>query len=102
MIDQNTVVQVTFGKQQIINLGLLSVFEYTQPGSNGRFKLTFSRHGSSINKDELGEMVKHITKVIEVSLISDNKQHTYTAILEDVRIKSSEEWELLDITAVCV
>lgn len=42
MIDQNTVVHVGNGKQQSINLGRVSLFEYVSEIGNGEIKLVFT------------------------------------------------------------
>lgn len=100
MIDQDTVVHITFGNQESVNLGSLAVFEYTQPGSNGRIKLTLSKHKGAFDKERLGELVKRVSSVIEITLVSGEETTSYTTILEEIRIKSSDDWELLEITAV--
>lgn len=102
MIDQETVVHVTFGKQQSVNLGKIAIFEYTVPGSNGRMKLTFSHHENPFNKNDIAEIMKRATQIVEISVISDTKQHTYTVTLEEVKLKTGEGWELLELTAVRV
>lgn len=102
MIDQNTVVHVSFGMDQVVNLGKLAIFEYTVPGSNGRLKITFSHHEDPFNKSDIAEIMKRATNVVELTLISDSQKHTYTAILEEVQLKTGEGWELLELTAVRV
>ncbi|HGY5135204.1 hypothetical protein [Citrobacter braakii] len=102
MIDQNTVVHVSFGMDQDVNLGKIAIFEYTVPGSNGRLKITFSHHEDPFNKSDIAEIMKRATNVVELTLISDNQKHAYTVILEEVKLKTGEGWELLELTAVRV
>ncbi|MEX5768861.1 hypothetical protein AB4Y55_24255 [Serratia nematodiphila] len=102
MIDQNTVVHVTFGQQQHINLGNIAIFEYTAPQSNGRLNLIFSRDGTVFNRDDLSEIIKRVSKVIEITIESGEGKHTYEVILEEVKLKAVDSWEQLEITAVRV
>jgi len=102
MIDQNTVVHVTFGQQQQVNLGKIAVFEYTVPGSSGRLKLTFSNHQNPFDKNDIAEIMKRATQVVEISIISESKEHSYTVTLEEVKLQTGEGWELLELTAVCI
>lgn len=102
MIDQSTVVHVTFGQDQVVNLGKIAIFEYTVPGSNGRLKITFSHHEDPFDKDHIAEIMKRATSVVELTLISNNQKHTYTVTLEEVKLKTGAGWELLELTAVRV
>lgn len=102
MIDQETVVHVIFGGQESVNLGKIAIFEYTVPGSNGRMKLTFSQHENPFDKNDIAEIMKRATKIVELSIISATKNHTYTVILEEVNLKTADSWEVLEITAVSV
>lgn len=102
MIDQNTVVHVNLGTQQSVNLGKIAIFEYSAPQSNGRLKLTFSRDTVPFNKNDISEIMKRATSTIEIALISDDKEHMYTVILEEVKLQTGEGWEMLELTAVRV
>lgn len=102
MIDQNTVLHVSIGQNQVVNLGKIAIFEYTVPGSNGRLKITFSHHEDPFDKSDIAEIMKRATNVVQLTLIGDQTKHTYTAILEEVKLKAGEGWELLELTAVRV
>ena len=58
MIDQNTVVRVRYGQEQEVNLGKLSIFEYTAPQSNGRISITFSKDCQQFNRNDVAELMK--------------------------------------------
>jgi hypothetical protein len=102
MIDQNTVVHVNVGLQQSVNLGKISIFEYTAPQSKGRIKLTFSRDSAPFDKNDVSEIMKRARSTVEIAIISDEKEHSYTVILEEVKLQTGEGWELLELTAVRV
>ncbi|HAS1123220.1 hypothetical protein LGR88_13025 [Enterobacter cloacae] len=100
MIDQNTVVRVRYGQGQEVNLGKLSIFEYTAPQSEGRISITFSKNDQQFNRDEVAELMKRTQSAVELVLVSDTKDHTYMVKLEEVKLQTGENWELLELKTV--
>lgn len=100
MIDQNTVVRVRYGNQQEINLGNLSVFEYLAPQSAGRIVLTFSKTGVGFDKADVAELIHRVRGTLELVIVSDTTTDTYTVMLEELKIQSGSNWELLKLTTV--
>lgn len=100
MIDQNTVVRVRYGEGQEVNLGKLSIFEYTAPQSNGRISITFSRDGQQFDRNDVAELMKRAQSTVELILVSDTKDHTYLVKLEEVKLQTGEDWELLELKTV--
>ncbi|WP_336709801.1 MULTISPECIES: hypothetical protein [unclassified Cedecea] len=100
MIDQNTVVHISFDEKKSISLGKLAIFEYTEPGSKGRIKLVFSKYQVPMDKNDIGEIVKKVKSEILISIFTDTADYAYKTILEEVKISVVEEWETLEITAV--
>lgn len=100
MIDQNTVVRVRYGQEQEVNLGKLSVFEYTAPMSDGRISITFSKDGQQFNRNDVAELMKRAQSTVELVIVSDTKDHTYTVKLEEVKLQTGEDWELLELKTV--
>lgn len=100
MIDQNTVVRVRYGQGQEANLGKLSIFEYTAPQSEGRISITFSKNDQQFNRDEVAELMKRTQSAVELVLVSDTKDHTYMVKLEEVKLQTGENWELLELKTV--
>ncbi|HAV2196593.1 TPA: hypothetical protein O8U18_004084 [Enterobacter cloacae] len=100
MIDQNTVVRVRYGQEQEVNLGKLSIFEYTAPQSNGRVSITFSKDGLQFDRNDVAELMKRAQSTVELVLVSDTKDHTYMVKLEEVKLQTGEDWELLELKTV--
>ncbi|EOL9071616.1 hypothetical protein ACM92W_002433 [Cronobacter turicensis] len=100
MIDQSTVVHISFDDKPSINLGKLAIFEYTEPGSKGRIKLVFSRYQVPMDKDDIGEIAKRANSEILISIFTDTADYAYKTKLEEVKISCVEDWENLEITAV--
>ncbi|KLP53544.1 hypothetical protein ABR39_23375 [Enterobacter genomosp. O] len=100
MIDQNTVVRVRYGQGQEVNLGKLSVFEYTAPMSDGRISITFSKNGHQFNRNDVAELMKMAQDTVDLVLVSDTKDHTYMVKLEEVKLQTGEDWELLELKSV--
>lgn len=99
MIDQNTVIHISFDESPVINLGRLSVFEYTESESNGRITLLFSRHQLPMNKDDISGLVKRVNDEALISLFTDSANYSYKTKLEEVCFRSFDGWETLEITA---
>ncbi|MGN7913152.1 hypothetical protein [Enterobacter sp. 22466] len=97
MIDQNTVVHVTYGQQQTIILGKISIFEYIAPQSAGRMNLTISKENDHFDRDEMSELIKRMNAMVEISLISDSSTSTYKVILEALSLESQGGYETLEI-----
>lgn len=97
MIDQNTVVHVTYGQQQTIILGKISIFQYIAPQSAGRMNLTISKEDAHFDRNEMSELIKRMNLTVEISLISDSSTSTYKVILEALSLESQGGYETLEI-----
>ena len=100
MIDQNTVVRVGYAQQQEITLGKLAVFVYEATGSNGGINIVFTKEGGEFDRNDVAELMKRTQKVVELILVSDTKEHTYTVTLDEVTLKTGNGWEELQLKAV--
>ena len=99
MIDQNTVVHVGNGKQQSINLGKISLFEYVAEVGNGEIKLAFTRKGAAFDREEVRRLISMSKEELKFTLISNNSERSYDAKLDEVTLKSSEYFDTLILKA---
>ncbi|EJL9712741.1 MULTISPECIES: hypothetical protein [Enterobacteriaceae] len=99
MIDQNTVVHVGNGKQQSINLGKISLFEYVAEVGNGEIKLAFTRKGAAFDREEVSRLISMSKEELKFTLISNNSERSYDAKLDEVTLKSSEYFDTLILKA---
>jgi len=102
MIDQNTVVHVSNGKQQSINLGKVSLFEYVAEIGNGVIELVFTRKGSDFDRDEVSHLISLSKEELKFTLISNESEYSYDATLQEVTLKSNEFFESLTLKALVV
>ncbi|MFB5947474.1 hypothetical protein [Klebsiella pasteurii] len=97
MIEQNTVVHVTYGQQKTIILGEIAIFEYIAPQSAGRINLTITKEDVQFDRDEMSELIKRMNATVEISLISGSSTSTYQVILEALSLESQGGFETLEI-----
>ena len=100
MIDQNTVVHIGNGKQQSINLGRLSFFEYVAEIGSGEIKLVFTRKEAEFDREEVSRLISLSKEELKFTLISNNSEHSYDATLQEVTLKSTEFFESITLKAL--
>jgi len=102
MIDQNTVVHISNGKQQSINLGRLSLFKYVSEIGNGEIELVLTRKGAEFDREEVSLLISQSKEELKFTLISNKSDYSYDATLQEVTLNSNEFFESLTLKALLV
>lgn len=100
MIDQNTVVSVRYGSGGEINLGRISVFSYPAPLSDGRINLSFCREGRLFDREDVTELMMRTQSAVELIFITDEKHVIYPVRLDEVKLQTGKDRELLELKSV--